>query len=293
MQINRLFEIIYILLDKKTVTANELAERFEVSVRTVYRDIELLSQSGIPVYTTRGKSGGISIMDNFVLDKSLLSESEQTEIIAALGAMSTLPNMDRTAIKDKLASLFRKSDTSWISVDFSDWSKGQKTVFDKLKNAVILKKTAEIEYINSRGKTSSRIIEPLKLYFKGRAWYVIAYCRQADDYRMFRLSRIKRITLTDDSFEREMPYFDYEDKSVDTIEVVLRISPEMEYRVYDEFDEFQKDADGYFTVKMNFPKDEWLYGYIMSFGEYASVISPESIKREIKEKIEKSLQNYL
>lgn len=293
MQINRLFEIIYILLDKKTVTANELAERFEVSTRTVYRDIELLSQSGIPVYTTRGKNGGISILDNFILDKSLLSDSEQTEIIAALGAMSVLPNMDKTRIRDKLSSLFKKNDTSWIEVDFSDWSKGQKNIFDKLKDAVILKRAAKIEYINSRGEKSGRTVEPLKLYFKGRAWYVIAYCRKAKDYRLFRLSRIKSVILTKDSFERDMPDLDYEDNSINSTEVVLRISPEMEYRVYDEFDSFKKDDDGYFIVKMNFPKDEWLYGYIMSFGEYASVVSPASIKQEIKEKIEKSLKNYL
>ena len=149
MQINRFFEMIYILLDKKTVTAKELAERFEVSVRTIYRDIEILSQAGIPVYATRGKGGGISLLDNFVLDKSLISDSEQTEIISALGAMSVLPNIDNTTVKDKLASLFRKDDASWIGVDFSDWSKGQKTVFDNLKEAVIKKRISEIEYINS------------------------------------------------------------------------------------------------------------------------------------------------
>ncbi len=293
MQINRFFEMIYILLDKKTVTAKELAERFEVSVRTIYRDIEILSQAGIPVYATRGKGGGISLLDNFVLDKSLISDSEQTEIISALGAMSVLPNIDNTTVKDKLASLFRKDDASWIGVDFSDWSKGQKTVFDNLKEAVIKKRISEIEYINSRGKSSVRSVEPIRLYFKGRAWYLIAYCRKADDYRMFRLSRIKRVSVTCDGFEREAPDYDYKEENINTTEVILKVGPESEYRVYDEFDDFERDDNGCFIVKINFPVDEWLFGYIMSFGEYAQVISPESVRCKIKEKFEKSLKNYL
>lgn len=293
MQINRFFEMIYILLDKKTVTAKELAERFEVSARTIYRDIEVLSQAGIPVYATRGKGGGISLLDNFVLDKSLISDSEQTEIIAALGAMSVLPDIDKTTIKDKLASLFGKNDASWIGVDFSGWRKGQKTVFDNLKEAVIKKRISEIEYVNSCGEVSVRSVEPLKLYFKGRAWYLIAYCRKADDYRIFRLSRIKRVSLSYDRFEREMPDYDYKEEDIITTEIVLKISPELEYRVYDEFDNFERDNNGCFIVKMNFPVDEWLFGYIMSFGEYAKVLSPEYIKCKIKEKIEKSLKNYL
>ena len=96
MQINRLFEIIYILLDKKTVTANELAKKFEVSSRTIYRDVEILSGAGIPIYTTKGKGGGISILDNFILDKSVISKEEQSAIITALTAMSVLPNVEKT-----------------------------------------------------------------------------------------------------------------------------------------------------------------------------------------------------
>ena len=101
MQINRLFEIIYILLDKKTVTANELAKKFEVSSRTIYRDVEILSGAGIPIYTTKGKGGGISILDNFILDKSVISKEEQSAIITALTAMSVLPNVEKTGIADK------------------------------------------------------------------------------------------------------------------------------------------------------------------------------------------------
>lgn len=111
MQINRLFEIIYILLDKKTVTANELAKKFEVSSRTIYRDVEILSGAGIPIYTTKGKGGGISILDNFILDKSVISKEEQSAIITALTAMSVLPNVKKTGIADKMSLLFKSNDS--------------------------------------------------------------------------------------------------------------------------------------------------------------------------------------
>lgn len=137
MQINRLFEIIYILLNKKTITASELAERLEVSKRTVYRDIDVLSQAGIPIYSSRGKNGGIGILDNFVLDKSLISDKEQSAIITALCAMSKLPNLEKTGLEEKLKTIFGKENASWISVDFSEWNIDKKDIFDKLKTAII------------------------------------------------------------------------------------------------------------------------------------------------------------
>lgn len=295
MQINRLFEIIYILLDKRTVTADYLAKKFEVSRRTVYRDIEALSQSGIPIYTERGKNGGIRILDNFVLDKSLISDKEQSMIMTALAAISSLPGIEKTGIENKLSSLFGKENASWINVDFSEWNTDRKDIFDKLKDAVIEKYAVSFEYINSRGEFSSRSAEPLQLWFKGRAWYLTAYCKRAEDYRIFRLSRMRNLTVCEEKFERELPPFEYGDENLSfkQTEVTIKISPKAEYRVYDEFQEFQKTDDGYFIVKMRCPEDEWLYGYIMSFGEYAEVTGPLRIKKIIKEKIEKTLKNYL
>lgn len=118
MQINRLFEIIYILLDKKTVTANDLAKKFEVSSRTIYRDIEILSGAGIPIYTTKGKGGGISILDNFILDKSVISKEEQSAIITALTAMSVLPNVEKTGIADKMSLLLNLTTVHGLTLTF-------------------------------------------------------------------------------------------------------------------------------------------------------------------------------
>lgn len=294
MQINRLFEIIYILLDKKTVTANELAKKFEVSSRTIYRDVEILSGAGIPIYTTKGKGGGISILDNFILDKSVISKEEQSAIITALTAMSVLPNVEKTGIADKMSLLFKSNDSSWIDVDFSDWNVEQKNFFNKIRDSIIERFALKLKYINSNGEISERIAEPLKLYFKSKSWYLISYCRKVDDYRMFRLSRIRDVEVTNEHFEREMCEYKYDNDDENIcVNVKLKISKNAEYRVYDEFQDAEKTADCDFIVNMSYPENEWLYGYIMSFGEYAEVLEPTYIRDIIKTKIEKMINNYL
>jgi Predicted transcriptional regulator len=122
MQVNRLFEIVYILLEKKKVTANELAEHFEVSKRTILRDIDALTIAGIPIYTSKGKGGGISILDNFVLNKTTISDEEQSEILMSLQSLAATKYLDDSKILSKLETLFQKTDTNWIEVDFSRWN---------------------------------------------------------------------------------------------------------------------------------------------------------------------------
>ena len=146
MQINRLFEIVYILLDKKTITARNLSERFEVSVRTIYRDIDVLCAAGIPVYMSKGKGGGISLLDNFVLNKTILSNNEQNEILAALQSLNALKYPDVDNVISKLGMLFNKEDYSWIDVDFSHWGSSDKEKFSLLKTAIVNKKTITFDY---------------------------------------------------------------------------------------------------------------------------------------------------
>ena len=114
LQINRLLEIVYALLRQKTVTAKELAERFNVSQRTIYRDIDTLSLAGIPVYTEKGKNGGISLLPEFVLSKSFLSEQEQNEILSALQGLSNIKTAETNQVLQKLSSIFNKSAANWL-----------------------------------------------------------------------------------------------------------------------------------------------------------------------------------
>lgn len=299
MQVNsRLFEIVYILMQKRKVTAKELADKFEVSTRTIYRDIEVLSRANIPVYATKGKEGGIGLLDDYVLNKTILSEKEQNQILFALQGMKKMAKQDEKDILEKLSTLFNKEINDWIRIDFSNWSKDniQEKRFDIIKSAILNKQLIEFTYYNSNGEKSKRVVEPLQIWFKDKSWYLISYCRNKQDYRIFKIARIKEMKILEEHFERELPKEKEEEKyKFKSILLELEISKEMAYRVYDEFEneEIIKKEDDNFIVKVEYPDNEWVYGYILSFGEYIKVLSPERAKRVIKDKLEKTLKKYL
>ena len=155
---SRLFKIVYYILENGRITAPELAEKFEVSVRTIYRDIDVISSAGIPIYVTTGRNGGIQILENYVLDKALFSEKEKQDILAALQSVSVVSNTYEKDMLTKLSALFNINSDNWFEVDFSRWgSKTQdNTTFELLKNAVISHKALCIMYVNSYGKKSQR-----------------------------------------------------------------------------------------------------------------------------------------
>ena len=294
MQINRLFEIVYLLLEKETATAKELAEHFEVSVRTIYRDIDILSTAGIPVYTNKGKGGGISLLDNFVLDKSILSEEEQNQIIFALQSLEKLDKNSEKKALEKMSRLFHKQARNWIEIDFSNWDNENKK-FERIKQAILNRQVIEFTYFNSYGEERKRQVEPLQIWFKDKAWYIKAFCRVKQDYRIFKIARIREIKILDEIFERELPQ-EQERKPYDIkfISLKLEISKEKAYRVYDEFEKesITQKEDGNFIIHVNYPENDWVYEYILSFGEYIKVIAPEYAKDIVKEKIQKMIKNY-
>lgn len=174
MKINRMIEIITILLNKKTVTAAELAERFSVSQRTIYRDIDELSSSGIPIYTSKGLNGGISIMENYSINRAIFSDADKDLILFALNSLQSTQHPEVDNVLEKLGAIFGNRSTDWITVDFSPWGydpcSGNK--FADIKTAVLQNRVLKIDYINARNIKSSRKIKPLYLDFKYKAWYV-------------------------------------------------------------------------------------------------------------------------
>lgn len=305
MQINRLFEIIMILMNKETVTAKELADHFGVSTRTIYRDIDTLSLSNIPIYTNKGSGGGISILPEFTLSKSLLSETEQSEILGALQSLQAAQYPEINSVITKLGAMFKNVENSnWVEIDFSYWGSNvaEKNKFNNIKTSILTHKVVEFEYISSYGEKTKREVEPLKLVFKGQAWYLMAFCRNKQANRTFRMSRIINLVVTDKGFNRLLS----EDLSIDQnssqntedireiITLKLKFQPEILYRVYDDFnyESIKHNEDGTVEAIISFPEGEWVYGYILSFGEYVEVLEPEKVKRVIKERMEKALKYY-
>jgi len=298
MQVNsRLFEIVYLLLKKKKVTAKELAERFEVSTRTIYRDIEVLSRANIPIYATKGKDGGIGLLEEFVLNKTVLSEEEQNQILFALQGMDKVTGQAGNDIVAKLSTIFQKEADDWLKIDFSNWGKegSQKEWFAILKKAILQKKLVQFIYFNTDGQKTKRTVEPLQIWFKDKSWYLVSYCRQKEDYRIFKIARMKEIEVLNEHFERTLPGPPTkQEKAFPTITLQLEISKEMAYRVYDEFEpnEITPKENGDFVVTVEYPENDWVYGYILSFGETAKVLAPETAKAKIQEKLEKMLKKY-
>lgn len=288
MRLSRLFGIVHLLIEKKCMPAKDIAARFEVSVRTIYRDVDALSTAGIPVYAIQGKGGGICIHDRYVLNKTILSEKEQTQILTALHSISAAQHDGTEKVLSKLSSLFQMTDTSWIEFDFSGWMQNgyEKTKFEMLKEAVLSCKTVAFSYSNTKGEQSHRTAEPLRLVFKGHSWYLYAYCRKRMDYRFFKLTRLNELQIKDEVYARVapppvcIPAYDYE-----TINLVLKFKPEIAYRVYDEFSAVEKCTDGSLIVRQKMSKDEWLIGYILSFGAQVEVLEPKSIRDMIATQI--------
>lgn len=165
MQESRLFKIVYHLLDKGQATASELAEKFEVSTRTIYRDINALSGAGIPIYAEAGRNGGIRLIDHFVLNKAVLSEEEKQEILIALQSINATQNINSSETLQKLSALFHLNSENWLEVDFSRWGnkESDKEKFELLKSAIIHCQNVKIHYASSYEALSERIVQPLKL----------------------------------------------------------------------------------------------------------------------------------
>ena len=295
MQESRLFKIVYYLLEKGQATAHELAEKFEVSDRTIYRDIDALSAAGIPVYTETGRTGGVRLLGSFVLDRTVLSEAEKHEILAALQSIGgTVGIQDRDTL-NKLSALFDVSTESWLEVDFSRWggegSDNEK--FERLKAAVIHRRSVRITYANANGSISSRFVHPLKLSYKSRAWYLKAFCVEKQDYRTFKLTRILEPEMLEDQFSPYPPPPKIDFSQFDNQKIVLRFPEALAYRIYDEFNpETVKREGGALIVTVWMPVDEWLTNYLLTFGTQLEVIEPLELRPMLAELGEAIYEKY-
>ena len=298
MKENRYFQMVYLLLEKGSMTAPELADYFEVSVRTIYRDIDILSSAGIPVYATRGKGGGISIQDNFVLKKSILSEQEQTQILMALQGIRIVEDGYTRTLVSKLSSVFQKQNVNWLEIDFSSWTKSGagKDNFQKLQSAIFKSKIVAFHYYSGKGEVIKRVVEPLKLVFKSTDWYLYGYCSTRNDFRFFKLTRIRNLEITNDEYVRSIPeqiFVEEEKFEMETVKVMLLFDKSMSFRVYDKFDdEVTENQDGSLLVETVMPNNELLISHILSWGDKVEVISPQNIRIKVFERAKKICEKY-
>lgn len=299
MRGERLFQILYLLLGRGAQTAPELARALEVSVRTVYRDVEALAEAGVPIRAAAGKGGGISLMEGYDFGRTLLTDGEQKRLLFAMQSLRAADGADE-ALLAKMSALFRKRAEDWVEVDFSRWGFGRvdKPRFELLKAAVLEKRLLQIGYCNAAGEVSTRCVRPYRLAFKGRNWYLRAYCMLAGGDRLFRLSRILSIRALEEHYTEEygdMPPLEEETEgSYPGEETTLLLAPALAYRAYDEFDPatVRRLEDGSLMISTWLPSDEGTVAYLLTFGAGLTVLAPQALRERVCDCARKIIARY-
>jgi predicted DNA-binding transcriptional regulator YafY len=307
MKIDRLLSIVILLLNRDRVSAVRLAEMFEVSVRTIYRDIDSINLAGIPIISYPGNRGGFGIAENYRLDSSVLSLKDMGTILSALkGIQNAMDDKDLDGVIEKIASLVpgRGTDAGTphedlFVVDVIPWGyrDRQKKVLKTIHSAVYQHRQLEFDYKNSKGETNRRTVEPMTIVFKGYAWYLFAYCRLRHDFRVFRLSRLKNVALPGKGFIRKQAdYRAYMEpvQVAPNIDLHLRFHSSSQYIVEEYFTDSQiiNIKNDRIDVHCSFPKDEWVYSFLLGFGDQVEVIGPDEVRNTLEKKLNKIQSLY-
>ena len=286
-------------MQRETITAPELAERFEVSRRTINRDIEAICKAGIPLVTARGRNGGISIMEGFAINKTLLTSSDLQALLTGLQGLDSIANNNRyQQLMEKLsagqaAALLNERS---IKVDLSSWYKlSLAPKIELIQRAINAKQKIRFDYYAPAGE-SSRTIEPYLLIYQWSAWYVWGYCLKRNDFRLFKLNRINCLCCTDETYApREQPTFQTGQGCFGApIHAIAIVQPQMKWRLIEEFgiDCFCEREDGRLLFQFDFMDKQNLIGWIFSFGDKIELIEPASIRDEIIDLSKKILYRY-
>lgn len=300
MKIDRLLGIITILLQCDKTTAPELAKRFEVSRRTIYRDIDDICKAGIPIITIQGGDGGISISDGYKLDKSVLTVDELQSIITGLKSLGSVS--DTTRIERLINKLSPESEAvvsmkDNILIDLSSHYKSSLSEkITMLKTAISENKLVSFDYYSEKGQTN-RTIEPYFLTFKWTAWYVFGYCRDKNDYRLFKLNRLWSNRIIDDAFiPREIPVkeLDFDDYFADSNKITIIFDKSLEYRLIEEYGPecYEVTEDGNLKFTAGYTNKDYILSWILGFGDKARIVEPTDMAEEIKEKAKNIITNY-
>lgn len=299
MQTELLFELTYIILERKIVTATEMAEHFGVSTRTIYRWVDALNLAGVPVVTTKGKGGGIQLAEKYTLDKAVLTEDEKQEILSSVQALQALSGSSNSAVS-KLKAI-TSANADWIKVDFATWNPEQKEIkeiFKNLKWAILNRRQVSFDYFSGSSEYSKRQVDSWKIIFRGQAWYLYGFCNTRKAPRYFKLSRMRNLQVLKDENsveekdfpEEEMDSGNYAgDKIKNFIQLKVRVADSEIYRILDEYkvDTIEETGEKSKILTFTVPDIYWIKSWILSFGASMQVLEPEKLRFDIQDEIEK------
>lgn len=302
MKLERLISIIYKLLNREVVSATALAEEFHVSPRTIYRDIDVICAAGFPVVSYQGMNGGYGMMEGFKMDRSLLGSYDVASLVTVLGSLSSVFEDERAqGTIDRLQAIETEHRTPGLAVDL-ETRRTEPGALPRLRAAIAERTVVQFVYINAKNERTTREMEPVRLLFKHREWYVYGYCRARRDYREFRLSRMLHLALTPATFQphQEAPK---ETKWTDGAwqeqveDVLIRVGPEGLAEAMDQFPQADKqfEADGGMTMRICVYRPlqaRWLWSILLSFGGDAEVLEPRALRDILKERLQRALKHY-
>lgn len=301
MKSNRMFGILCILLEKEKVTAKELADYFEVSVRTIHRDLLDLSSAGFPVTSQQGIGGGVSLMPDFRYSKTALNKEDMNVILAGIQGFASID--DSAKIKTLLAKLRFNQGAKMllendIIIDFTSWNHNSKIIenIKIIRIAIANHQLLEMEYYSSSGNYH-RQIEPYKLIFKQENWYLFGYCKYKEDFRVFKVSRMTDLHINDETFSEREDYIipplqsDFANESGTNITV--RMDKSLDFLAVDFFglESMTRTGDDIF-VTFQTKHTEWVISTFASFGNKAEIIAPDSLRDEMKSFLQQSQKLY-
>ena len=298
MKIDRLVSIIMILLEKERIGAQELADMFEVSPRTIYRDIDAINMAGVPVRATSGVGGGFEIMPQYKIDKKVFSAADLSAILMGLSSLSDVIHGEELVhALAKVRSFIpaeRAKDielkTNQVLIDLTPWS-GSKNVqpyLERIKQAMQESRLLSFDYLNQPGNRISRVAEPYQLVLKGNHWYWQGFCRVRNDFRLFKLSRTFGLTMLDETFaprEHPKPELDASDiLAAKQIRIKLRIHKSILERVLDYCNDEDISPDGWehYTVNYPFIENDYYYDLLLGLGEKCECLEPPRVRAEMR-----------
>jgi len=299
MKIDRLIGIITVLQQNKKVTAPYLAKKFEVSIRTINRDIDDICRAGIPIVTTQGKGGGISIMDGFSLDTTVFTTEELQAIFTGL---RSIDSVSHTSYEEKLASKIAGKDSviplsGNILIDLSAHYKDSLAAkIDLLKKAINQKRLVSFHYYYSKGK-SDKLIEPYLIVFKWSSWYVFGFCTERQDFRVYKLNRLWNLHITETGFiPREIPerYKDFDSHITDNYIITAVFDSSEKYRLIEEYGPgcYTETGDGRMLFRRGFTNTDVMISWLLGFGDRVEIVEPEELRERVKEIARNILNKY-
>lgn len=300
MKLDRLMGIVTILLQRGTVTAPWLAQRFEVSRRTISRDIDALCRAGIPVVTRQGGHGGIGLAEGFKLDKSVLTHEELAELVAALKGMGSVGEaaqttrlLDRLGTHGEAVVSLRES----VVIDLASHYKDSLTPkIKQIKQAVRQCRVVEFDYYYEKGETHRRV-EPYFVVFHWTAWYLFGFCQTRQDWRLFKLNRLWNLQLAQECYTpRDIPpeKRDFEARLPDEHQLVALFRPEERYRLIDSYGPhcYTQTEEGLLRLEIGYSNQAHILQWLLGFGAAVTVQRPAHLAKAVRETAREMLKNY-